>query len=53
MEFYGASKQVDPRSSADTRAHEILETTTFRKSQRQDVGVLLADDNIQLPNNYF
>ena len=53
MESYGAYKQVDPRSAADARAQEILETTTFHNSQRYDVGMLWADDNIQLPNNYF
>ena len=53
MESYGAFKQVDPRSAADARAQEILETTTFHNGQRYDVGMLWADDNIQLPNNYF
>ena len=53
MESYGAFKQVDPRSAADAHAQVILETTTFHKSQRYDVGMLWADDNIQLPNNYF
>ena len=52
MESYGACKQVDPRSAADPRAQEILETTTFHNGQRYDVGMLWADDNIQLPNNY-
>ena len=53
MESYGAFKQVDPRSAVDARAQEILETTTFHNGQRYDVGMLWADDNIQLPNNYF
>ena len=53
MESYGAFKQVDPRSAADARAQEILETTTLRNGQRYDVGMLWADDEIQLPNNYF
>ena len=53
MEFYDTYKQVDPRSSADARAQEILETTTFHNSKRYDVGMLWAEDNIQLPNNYF
>ena len=53
MESYGAFKQVDPRSAADARAQEILETTNFHNGQRYDVGMLWADDNIQLPNNYF
>ena len=53
MESYGAYKQVDPRSAADARAQEILETTTIHNGQRYDVGMQWADDNIQLPNNYF
>ena len=53
MESYGAFKQVDPRSAADARAQEILETTTFHNGQRYDVGMLWANDNVQLPNNYF
>ena len=53
MESYGAIKQVDPRSAADARAQEILETTTFHNGQRYDVGMLWADDSVQLPNNYF
>ena len=53
MESYGAFKQVDPRSAADARAQEILETLTFHNGQRYDVGLLWADDNIQLPKNYF
>ena len=53
MESYGAFKQIDPRSAADARAQEIIETTTFHNGQRYDVGMLWADDNIQLPNNYF
>ena len=52
MESYGAFKQVDPRSAADAHAQEILETT-FHNGQRYDVGMLWADDNIPLPNNYF
>ena len=53
MESYGAYKQVDPRSAADARAQEILETTTFHNGQRYDVCMLWVDDNITLPNNYF
>ena len=53
IESYGAYKQFDPRSAADVRAQEILETTIFHNWQRYDVSMLWADDNIQLPNNYF
>ena len=53
MKPYGAYKQVDPRSAADAPAQEVLETTTFHNGKGYDVGMLWADDNIQLPNNYF
>ena len=53
MESYGALKQVDPRSSSDARAHEILENTTVHNGKRYNVGMLWAEDNIELPNKYF
>ena len=53
MESYGALKRVDPRSAADACAQEILEITTFHDSQRFEVGMLWADDNIELQNSYF
>ena len=53
IESYGALKQVDPRSSSDARAHEILENTTVHNGKRYNVGMLWAEDNIELPNNYF
>ena len=53
MDSYGAYKRVDPRSATNDRAQEILETTTFHNGQRCDVGILWADDNIQLTNNSF
>ena len=53
IESFGANKQVDSRSAADARAHEILESTTLHNGLRYDVGTLWAADNIQLPNNYF
>ena len=40
MESYGALKQVDPRSSSDARAHEILENTTVHNGKRYNVGML-------------
>ena len=52
MVLYGVYKQVDPASAADACAQEIFETT-FHNGQRYDVGMLWADDNIQLPNNFF
>ena len=53
MNSYSAYKQVYPRSTADASAQETLETITFQYGQGYDVGMLWADDNIQLPNNYF
>ena len=44
MESYGAYKQVDPRSTADACAQEIIETITIHNGQRYDVGMLWADD---------
>ena len=52
MESYGALKQVDPRSAADARAHDILENTTVHNGKRYDLAMLWAEDNIELPNNY-
>ena len=51
MESYGALKQVDPRSSSDARAHEILENTTVHNGKMYNVGMLWAEDNFELPNN--
>ena len=53
MESYGAFKQVDPQSAADARALDILDDTTVHNGKRYDVGVLWAEDNFELPNNYF
>ena len=53
MESYGALKQLDPRSASDARAHDILENTTVHNGKKYDVGMLCAEDNIELPNNYF
>ena len=53
MESYGALKQVDPRSSSYAGANEILENTTAHNGKRYNVGMLWAEDNIELPNNYF
>ena len=53
MESYGALKQVDPRATADARALNILENTTVHNGKRYDIGMLRAEDNTELPNNYF
>ena len=51
MESYGALKQVDPRSTADARAHDVLENTTVHNGKKKDLGMLWVEDNIELPNN--
>ncbi|XP_075250920.1 uncharacterized protein LOC142343117 [Convolutriloba macropyga] len=53
MESYGAVKEVDPRSSSDRRAVEILEKTTFNDGKRYQVGMLWSKDDLPLPNNYY
>ena len=53
MESFGAYKQVDSRSAADAQAMKILEETTFNDGCRYQVGMLWADDESTLPNNYF
>ena len=53
MESYGAMIQVDSRSAADARAEKILEETTYHDGTRYQVGMLWADIESSLPNNYF
>ena len=53
MESFAAMKQVDPRSAADARASKILQETTYHDGCRNQVGMLWADDESSLPNNYF
>ena len=53
LESYSAMKEVDPRSSADHRAVEILEKTTTHDDQRYQFGMLWAKDDLDLPNNYY
>ena len=53
MESYGAYKQVDSRSATDARAMKILEETTFNDGCRYQAGMLWADEESTLPNNYF
>ena len=53
MESFGAYKQVDSRSAADAQAMKILGETTFNDGCRYQVGMLWADDERTLPNNYF
>ena len=53
MEPYGALNGVDPRSTADAHENEFLDNTTEHDGKTYDVGRLWAEENIQLPNNYF
>ena len=53
IESFGANKQVDSRSAAVARAHEIFESTTAHNGLRYNVGMLWAADNTKLPNKYF
>ena len=53
MESFGAYKQVDSRSAANAQGMKIREETTFNDGCRYQVGMLWADDESTLPNNYF
>ena len=53
MESFAAMKQVDPGSAPDARASKILRETTCHDGWRCQVGMLWADDESSLPNNYF
>ena len=53
LEAYGTFKLADPRSSADKRAQKILDSTTIHDGSRYIVGMLWADDNNHLPDNFY
>ena len=53
MVSFAAKSQVDTRSAADARASKILEDTTYHDGCRYQVGMLWAEDDSSLPNNYF
>ena len=53
MEKYGAYKQVDPRSAAESRAMEYLKQQLFITAYDTMLVWCGVDVNIQLPNNYF
>ena len=53
MESFAAMKQVVPRSAVDARASKLLQETTYHDGIRYQVGMLWADDESSLPNNYF
>ena len=52
IESFGAMKHVDPRSTADKRALEILKDTTYHDGTRYQVGLLWANDDA-LQDNYY
>ena len=49
MASYGALKQVVPRSAVDARAHDIHKNTTVHNGKSYKVGMLWAEENIELP----
>ena len=53
IESYAASRSVDPRAKSDRRAVELLESTTRHNGTRYEVGMLWADSDAPLPNNYY
>ena len=53
IESLVANEQVDSRSAADARAHEILESITLNNGLRYEVRMLWAADNTKFPNNNF
>ena len=53
LEPYGTFEQDDPRSSADKRAKKMLDSTTLHDGSCYVVGMLWADDNINLPDNFY
>ena len=53
METYASVCDVSGRSKEEKRALSILERTTKHNGERYQVGLIWADDNPDLPNNYY
>ena len=53
METYASVCDVSGRSKEEKRALSILERTTKHNGERYEVGLMWADDNPDLPNNYY
>ena len=53
IESYWAYEQVGPRSAADARAQKILQDTAYHVGCQYAVGMIWADGQFSLPNNYF
>ena len=53
METYASVCDVSGRSKEEKRVQAISEKTTKHNGERYEVGPLCADDNPNLPNNYY
>ena len=53
MEFFGACKRVDVRSSADAVTHELIKTKPFRDIHWYLVDIHWNEDNTKLPTHHF
>ena len=53
METYASVCDVSDRSKEEKRAMSILERTTKQNGERYEVGLMWADDNPKLSNNYY
>ena len=53
METYASVCDVSGRSKEEERALSILERTTKHNGERDEGSLMWADDNLDLPNNYY
>ena len=53
MVTYASVCDVSGRSKEEKRALPILERTTKHNGERYEVGLMWADDNPDLPNNFY
>ena len=53
METYSSVRNVTGKTKEEKRALSILEKTTNHNRERYEVGLLWAEDEPSLPNNYF
>ena len=53
MATYASVCDVSGRSKEEKRALSILERTTKHNGERYEVGLMWADDNPDLPNNFY
>ena len=52
MESYSTKCSVKSRSKADQRAEDVLKKTTKFNGSRYEVGLLWAEDDAHVPNNF-